>query len=161
MSEAGVIDGTLGGPVERLFEPLNLDAEVSLIAALLATSNIAGEASGELVKAAVDIFDVSILPLVRDAISQEAVNVAGFPLVDAAELASCLGAEPLAEVLSWAIGVLAGAGEAKAPEALEVYADCLGWIEEPGRLPLSLAASTVVVSFIASANKALAASVEG
>jgi len=156
VSESGVVDGVVGGPVGVVEETFDLEAEARMIAALLATASVAGEVEGDLVGEAVNLFDFVVLPVVRESIDPAAARIAGAPLVDAVELASCLGAEALGDVFSWALAVLNGSPAETVPEALGVYADCLGWQEDPAGLPPSLAASTVLVSFIASTNKALA-----
>jgi len=157
VSEAGVIDGVAGGSVGFVEERFDLEAEARMIAALLATASVAPDVEGDLLDEAVNLLDFIVLPVVREAIDPAAAGLVGAPLVDAVELAACLGAEPLGDIVSWALAVLSGAPTEGDANGIDVFADCLGWQEDPGKLPPSLAASAVLVSLVAAANKALTA----
>lgn len=87
--------------------------------------------------------------------ASRAVEVIGESGVDVVELVECVGADALGDAAEWAFKALNGDVEPR-PGAVDALASCMGWIEEPGRLPPLTAAAAIVVALNAAFNRYIA-----
>ncbi|MEB3773788.1 MAG: hypothetical protein GSR86_02520 [Desulfurococcales archaeon] len=97
-----------------------------------------------------------LLNNLKDKIPEGSSTLINPPLVDALELADCIGAEELRSILEWAVYTLYGALEPIDIELLEAYAECLGWDRGPIGVDDRILAGSVILSFTGSFNKYLA-----
>ena len=144
VSQVGVTDP--GEDLERL----------DLFYSLLGISVVVrGSVKAETLAYASIIYE-ELLGNVKDKIPEGSSTIINPPLLDALELADCMGAEELRSVLEWAIYTLYGVMEPVDIELLEAYAECLGWERGPIGLDDKIVAGGVILSFTGSFNKYLA-----
>ena len=144
ISQVGVV-----GPDEDL-------ERLDLFYSLLGISVVVrGDVRAETLAYASIIYE-ELLNNIKDKIPEGSSAIINPPLVDALELADCIGAEELRAILEWAVYTLYGVLEPIDVGLLEAYAECLGWERGPIGLDDKILAGGIILSFTGSFNKYLA-----
>ncbi|MCE4607982.1 MAG: hypothetical protein F7B61_03360 [Caldisphaeraceae archaeon] len=132
----------------------NIDNIIDDIVSLL---SIAGMQGGEVKKhfslyAAV-LFDELIEKINLKKYARYSLNIIGYPLTNAVELIDCLGEAIIKEILYKSANILRQETEVFDKEAIEIFADCLGWYKKPEEIDKETIAASVYTSFTGALNK--------
>jgi hypothetical protein len=133
----------------------NLDYDgLNLIPGMLAIASVVDGSERLGLLDYVSIVLDSFVERIKSPLYVKALDAIGYPLVNVFELVEALGVEGLEEVLEYAKNAIEGeAGEP--PEAVEVYADMLGWSSNPKDLERRTLGYAIILSLVASFNKTL------
>ena len=139
-------------PPAGMEDPVKGVAEVVSLLAL-------AEAARPSVSAQVSIYASLIFDEVMEAtnVRARAAGIAGAlgaPLSNAADLVECLGDSAVAAALQWAAGTLVGSPSPKPDGVIAAFADCMGWLVDPGEAPSDeWLATALIISFAEALNK--------
>jgi len=150
----GILSDTRGSSVPLPFETFEPVVD-EMVAFLAVASIVDGEAKLSLVEEAVNLFDNTILPAVRESLQEPVLSMLELPPVDALEIVECLGADAVAETVAWAVNVLTGVGGPR-PEALDAFAACIEWDAQLSEAADDIVASAVIYTLVSAVNMMLA-----